>query len=532
MPVSDPVRPPTTKKWRPTLSMIVVVMLLSMIALPLAGLFFFRLYENQLIRQTEAELIAQGAVLSAYMAAELAARDSDGLQLGTPLPPELLPDPDEPYHPVVPSLDLAGDEILGPRPEPRQPERPTQPAFAAIGARMYDLTSAAQKTSLAGFRILDPFGTVIAGRHETGTSLAHVAEVASALKGRYASVMRVRVSNQPPPSLYSLSRGTGVRVFVTVPVIHKSRVAGIIYMSRTPSNIVKQLYNERKNLVLALLFVLTLTIIIGFLFLRTISGPLNELIARTSRISRGDRAAMQPLQRHGSREIAKLSESFLAMAESLQDRTDYIANFAAHVSHELKSPLTSIQGAAELLRDSGASMTPEEREKFLDNIVADTKRQTILVERLRDLARADNPQTGGSCTLSGVIDRLRQKFSELEFAVETIGDSSIAVSDENTGIILGHLLENAAQHNARTVRLTAAPDGNDLVVLVSDDGDGITGQDRSRIFDAFFTTRREAGGTGMGLGIVKAMLTAHRGTIHLLPSQTGALFELRFPRPA
>ncbi len=512
--------------------MIVVVMLLSMIALPLAGLFFFRLYENQLIRQTEAELIAQGAVLSAYMAAELEARRADNLQLGAVVAPELLPDPNEPYHPVLPSLDLAGDEILGRRPEPREPGRPAQAAFTAIGARMYDLTSAAQKTSLAGFRILDPFGTVIAGRHETGTSLAHVREVATALKGRYSSVMRVRVSDEPPPSLYSVSRGTGVRIFVAVPVIQDSRVAGVIYMSRTPSNIVKHLYNERKNLLLALLFVLTITLIIGFLFLRTISRPLNELIARTSRISRGDRTAVQPLERHGSREIAKLSESFLSMAESLQDRTDYIANFAAHVSHELKSPLTSIQGAAELLRDSGTSMTPDERQKFLDNIVADTKRQTILVERLRDLARADNPQTGGVCDLTDVIDRVRPKFDQLDIVVKAHSDTSIAVSEENTHIILGHLLENATQHNAHTVNISVTPEAGDLVVVISDDGDGITGQDRSRIFDAFFTTRREAGGTGMGLGIVKAMLTAHKGTIRLKRSQVGAHFEIRFPRSA
>ena len=63
----------------------------------------------------------------------------------------------------------------------------------------------------------------------------------------------------------------------------------------------------------------------------------------------------------GSREIASLSQSFIDMAQRLSDRSDYISNFAAHVSHELKTPLTSIQGAAELLRDAGDTMTEEER---------------------------------------------------------------------------------------------------------------------------------------------------------------------------
>jgi signal transduction histidine kinase len=103
------------------------------------------------------------------------------------------------------------------------------------------------------------------------------------------------------------------------------------------------------------------------------------------------------------------------MAERLYDRTDYIVTFTSHVSHELKSPLSSIQGAAELLRDSGADMSESERCKFLDNVTADTQRLTALLDRLRELARADNPQTGGITTLSPVVAATRSAFSKLDF---------------------------------------------------------------------------------------------------------------------
>ncbi|TIP68863.1 MAG: two-component sensor histidine kinase, partial [Mesorhizobium sp.] len=86
-----------------------------------------------------------------------------------------------------------------------------------------------QKTTLAGFRLLDAKGVVIAGREEVGLSLGAVAEVRAALAGRYASVLRQRISDEPPPSLYSVSRGTRVRVFVAMPVAVDGKVAGVVY---------------------------------------------------------------------------------------------------------------------------------------------------------------------------------------------------------------------------------------------------------------------------------------------------------------
>ena len=224
--------------------------------------------------------------------------------------------------------------------------------------------------------------------------------------------MRIRKPDKPPPPIYSISRGVGVHVFSAMPVIVNNRVAGVIYTSRTPSNIFDHLYQERGKFILAALAVVFATIIIGLVFSRTITRPMRELVDRAARISRGDRDAFQPLAHYGTREFAQLSHSFLDMAEQLARRSDYIATFSAHLTHELKSPLTSIKGAAELLLDSLQSksdnLTRMEQKNFISNILGDTGRLEAMTQRLRELARAEAAPQNEQTELSQVDRRIEE----------------------------------------------------------------------------------------------------------------------------
>lgn len=143
----------------------------------------------------------------------------------------------------------------------------------------------------------------------------------------------------------------------------------------------------------ALVVAFMLTLGVAYVLTRTITGPIDALIARTEEIARGGKGAIQPLESYGTREIAVLSQSFLDLAGKLVDRTEYVRSFAAHFSHELKSPLTAIRGAAELLRDDDAErpMTKAQRLHFLDNIIADAVRLDALLQRLRNLRWRKRP---------------------------------------------------------------------------------------------------------------------------------------------
>ncbi|TIP35516.1 MAG: two-component sensor histidine kinase, partial [Mesorhizobium sp.] len=204
------------ERWRPRLATVVIAILIVVMALPLVGLFFFRLYENQLIRQTEGELIAQGAVVAAVYAREVRAAGIPQEKLGAPISADPARDNNYPYEPIEPRLDLASDDVMPMR--PAAAPAASDPAFAAIGAKLSGILDETQKTTLAGFRLLDPRGVVIAGGDEIGQSLSGVEEVRAALSGAYASELRLRIPDQPPPPLYSVSRGTRVRVFVAMPV--------------------------------------------------------------------------------------------------------------------------------------------------------------------------------------------------------------------------------------------------------------------------------------------------------------------------
>lgn len=294
---------------------------------------------------------------------------------------------------------------------------------------------------------------------------------------------------------------------------------------------VADLLAQQTVLVTVAAAVLLVAGLIGFVLYRAISQPVGELIALSRAVASGERVAIRPLRHNGTREFAALSQAFIDMAGRLTRRSDAVSSYAAHVSHELKSPLTAIRGAAELLREDldDPRMDAGERRRFLDNIVGDALRLDALLQRLRELARAEAAPVVGTTTLAPVVEGLRERFPSLGIRGSGDLDVALALSVEDALILLSHLADNASRHSAVTldIEATRAPEG--LLVTVDDDGSGISLNNRAHVFDSFFTTRRESGGTGMGLAIVQAMLEMQGGRISLRDRPAGAGFALTLP---
>lgn len=510
---------------------ILLIVNLAVLVLPLGSAFFFRFYENELVRQTELELISQGALLAASYKQELLSyignKDEYGLLATKKSPVEL----DELYAPINPQLDLSRTIVL-----PRRPEgvvvsaSVSGPEFTAAKS-LTPIIAEAQKTTLSGVRILDYKGTVVSGPKETGLSFAEFPEVQMAMEGAYNSVIRQRISDSPSPALASISRGTNIRVFVAYPVLYNDHVWGVIYLSRTPKNILKYLHAEKDRVIMAGVTILVLTILLAFLTSYTISQPIYRLVDKTKKIAAGDRTGFYPLESPGTKEVEILSESFLKMASALQERSEYIRNFAAHVSHELKTPLTSIRGAAELLQDH--DLKPAEKEHFLSLIVHDTDRLKRMVTRLLELARADNlTPTNESANIAGVLNKLEKRYTSegLSVAFSQKEDLLALVSADNLETIFVNLFDNALQHQATRIEVNIKSRDHSIILEIQDNGTGISPANVEKVFTPFFTTRREGGGTGLGLDIVMSILRNHNGAIKVADSAKGARFVIDLPR--
>jgi signal transduction histidine kinase len=238
------------------------------------------------------------------------------------------------------------------------------------------------------------------------------------------------------------------------------------------------------------------------------------------------------------READELSAAIHAMAATLKRRADYIEGFATEVSHEFKTPLTALRGALELLRDHAATMTAEERDRFLSHCVEDVQRLDRLVRRLLDLARAEAPapRAPASCDLAATVEGAAAPYREAGMSVASdLPPIQVALSAETLRAVVANLFDNVRQHAGAgatvTIAWQGAQDGAARIVF-SDDGAGISEGNAARIFDRFFTTARDVGGTGLGLPLVRSSLEAAGGRIELARRAPGAAFRITLPLAA
>ncbi len=266
--------------------------------------------------------------------------------------------------------------------------------------------------------------------------------------------------------------------------------------------------------------ILLATLGLGLLLLRLILRPITELARRTGDLCRDPMTRPEPLAHYGTGELRGLGESVLDMARRLQDREATIRSFTDHVTHEMKTPLSAVKAATELLEDS--ALDPASR--GLVATITDAARQMERqLQALRQSAAAREPGHHGTARLDDILPALAAAHPGLRLDVSG-GDVALPLAAAGLGIVLQHLLSNAVAAGAGVVRL-AASIGR---LVIADDGRGVSEGNRDHVFEPFFTTRREDGGTGMGLTVAATLLAAHGAEIRLLRPGQGAAFQIDF----
>ena len=488
---------------------------LSVLVMPLLGVYVLRLHEDTLLRQTQTELTVVATLLASSFRASLL----EATPTTAPAAPNMRPV--AAASPDAPSLDLSLAAIAPPFPGARA-GTPARAIAQDVGNRLAGVVRDARLVSAAAIRLLDVNGTVVATTEDDlGLSMAHVDEVRDALQGVVAGALR-RVPVAPVIGMQPIVRGSGVEVHVALPVVLAERVVGAVTAARRPSTIVDALLEKRFLLLQGAAVFLAIAVGLAIVTARTLVLPIHRLRRGAGRVSRGETEHFERGRHYRVRELADLADSIEAMVLNLQQRTSYLREFARQVNHELKTPIAAARGAVELLSDHLPAMTAQEARHFVDNLAADIARLDRLAQRLLDLAQADLAAASGE--VADVCAIARELAGP---AVRVAGDEALArVPPASLRAILENLVQNALESGATQVHVDVKRTGAKVLLRVEDDGPGIAPEDAPRVFDPFYTTRAERGGTGLGLAICRALAQNAGGSIALAGAENGAAFTV------
>lgn len=235
-------------------------------------------------------------------------------------------------------------------------------------------------------------------------------------------------------------------------------------------------------------------------------------------------------------EIGRLAVTMNAMLERLEASSQRQRAFVADASHELRSPLAAAQSELEVSLAHAKSTDWPDSARI---VLGDLERVRRIVEDLAVLARSDERTTSWSPISVDLDDIVLQECTRLQRIAPLVIDASsvsgarVAGDPEQLGRAIRNLLDNAVRHARQRVSVTLSQDAESAVLEISDDGNGVSVEDRDRIFERFVrvdrSRARSSGGSGLGLAIVHEIITAHGGTVEVTDATPGARFTVRLP---
>ena len=278
---------------------------------------------------------------------------------------------------------------------------------------------------------------------------------------------------------------------------------------------------------------------VGWWTSRRLLRPLGRITDAAGEIAAGDLDTR--VVREGDPDLDRLADSFNDMADAVQARIEREARFASDVSHELRSPITALAAAAEVINGRRGEL-PDRTQQALDVVVGQVRRFDAMVIDLLELSRIDAGATDlhpEEVDIAALCARVaaRNGFADLPIDVPAHGSNGgplTAVVDKlRFERILANLLENADHHGGGPVRISIErTDGPFLLIAVEDSGPGVARGERGRIFERFArgSAARHRIGTGLGLALVAEHATAQGGEAWVEDRPGGgARFVVRIP---
>ena len=407
-----------------------------------------------------------------------------------------------------------------------------EPLFRDLYARHFqaDIFGVRKETIDLRATVVDARGIVLfdsLGRHE-GKDFSQWRDVKLALAGQYGARTSADLDGDANTSV----------MVVAVPIRQDGRIVGAVSVAKPALSFGQFVAAARRKTLIvggiSVVAVLLLVVIVSAWLVRPF-GMVSDYL----RYVRRERHLSLP--RLGRRALGTLGAAYDEMRDALAGR-HYVADYVQTLTHELKSPLSAIRGAAELLREPG--MPEADRQRFIANVDRETQRIQELVDRMMELTALERRRTLGPTEPVALRALVRELASSAEAAGAArhlrvqLHDGADAVVDGDPLLLrraVGNLLDNALDFSpdGGTIELALMRSGRRADVTIRDRGPGIPDFADAKVFEKFFSLARphsKRKSTGLGLAFVKEIAELHRGRVSLRNADGGgALATLSLP---
>ncbi|OLD15859.1 MAG: two-component system sensor histidine kinase CreC [Acidobacteria bacterium 13_1_40CM_3_56_11] len=382
-----------------------------------------------------------------------------------------------------------------------------------VAARIYEMRKDSVDLSVY---ITDAKGIVLFdsdNRETIGEDFSLWRDVKLTLEGEYGARVRRDPNNPDAPAA----------LFVAAPIRVAGKIAGVLTVIKPTTNIAAFVSAAMPRIFRIGAISLASAIILGLGVSMWVTRQVGRLTRYANNVREGRRVPFPKLART---ELKTMGIAFEKMREALDGRA-YVEQYVEALTHEIKSPISAIRGAAEIMEDS--SITTEQRIRFLSNIQSETHRIQGLVDRMLKLTELEGRRELGSrvpVALAAIVRTIRDGAAPALAKKGLRVDSDVAETITVAGdpllldLAVSNLVQNAIDFSPRNGRIavTCKRDGARIELCIDDEGPGIPEFARSRVFEKFFSLERPETGkksTGLGLNFAKEVAALHGGSVDI-----------------
>lgn len=369
--------------------------------------------------------------------------------------------------------------------------------------------------------ITDKSGIVIydSKRKNLGDDFSTKNDVYLTLRGKYGA-RTTRINVKDPMSSY---------YYVGAPIKKNGEIIGVLTVSKPARNLNVFIINAKKKIIIYGLFAFLITLIFSYLISLWIVLPMKKLVFYTMNLD--EPIAVKNL---GGGEVEDLGNAILEMQNKLEGK-EYVENYIQTLTHEIKSPLSTLIGATEILKEK---LNVEDRLKFVNNVEFESKRILTLIEKMLGIASLERRNKIDNKVEINLVDLVKEVIGNLEPNLNLNQINIVLKNSSKKWVVLGdkillyqvieNLISNAIDFSdpKSDIEIQITKQREKIEIEISDEGTGIPDFALPKVFDKFYSLKRPKTGkksTGLGLSIVKEIVELHGGVITLNNNFKGGL---------